>query len=445
MKQIMRGLYKVNANGKVEKDLAKSLKQTSKSLVLEIAPNIKWSDGVPLVAQHFVDSIERTLNSKNPSAAASYLSFIKTVRALDTSKFEISLSRPIGYAEALFTHPALFPIRKETMDQEPTRSLLGPFTVASRKGDQSLTLVPNPYYSPKPLNSVEIRFVENDTTAESLFESKIIDVSLSSSAMTLRNSKDLHRSANGRVVALVFNTEKTPFNSIEVRRALEAGLKKADLVKALGAGQAPTSHWISGLFREAAGSSESRTQTSLGRSKVKFLERVKLTIVGRDDAKLVAEIIQAQLKTAFKITVEIEALDLKTYLAKLRTGEIQMALFGWTPGFPDAINELEVFTSSGQAKALFKNAEYDKLVLMAAAAQGAAKDPTREAAEKYLLRDQAALIPLYEDIQLNQVSPKIQGAPKPGAPWNLEVLKKVPVDSRVGEGGVLRGGRRQSR
>ena len=69
------GLVRMDKEGKIVPNFAESWKISSngKVFTFKLRANLKWSDGSSLVAQHFVDAIERTLTPKVASEYAYFL------------------------------------------------------------------------------------------------------------------------------------------------------------------------------------------------------------------------------------------------------------------------------------------------------------------------------------------------------------------------------------
>src|SRR5262245_14928880 len=71
IEQLMRGLTRLGPDLVPQPDLAESwqVSDDGRTYTFKLRPGVLWSDGVPLRAQHFVDSWQRLLD---PKTAAEY-------------------------------------------------------------------------------------------------------------------------------------------------------------------------------------------------------------------------------------------------------------------------------------------------------------------------------------------------------------------------------------
>lgn len=162
----------------------------------------KWSDGKPVTAQHYVDSIIRLLD---PEKAFSYAFFAYDIKnaeayynkevkaeevgakAIDEKTLEITLEKPAPQFEKKLGFVALFPIRLdvieaggETWATDYTKQVYsGPFIIKEWVKDNSITLEKNPNYwdaENVSLEKVNMTIVDEFSTQAQLFQSKQMDV-----------------------------------------------------------------------------------------------------------------------------------------------------------------------------------------------------------------------------------------------------------------------------
>lgn len=267
---IYEGLVRMDANGKVQKALAKSWKYTSNPdddyYMLEVElKNTCWSDGRQVSADDFVFAWKRLLEPEFSSEAASLLYEIKNARAVkngdmsiddlglyaaDTTLLQIQFETDIDYE--LFIERcasiALVPLREDTVvklvdwaSNSATMCTNGPYNVKSYKAGNSLEFERSVYY---------YRDIDNDALTKYVLPYRFtVDFTMDADAQlaayeagTIFYDSDLplaSRAAYADKVELadtlsthtyVFNTEKAPFDKAEVRRALSLALDRDAIV-----------------------------------------------------------------------------------------------------------------------------------------------------------------------------------------------------------------------
>ena len=172
------GLFKLDENGKVKKDLVDSYKITSDPNANEYKMTITlketfWSDGIPVDAADVIFAWKQILDVENSSTAASLLFPIKNARAVfegncsiddlgvtdpDALVLEITFEEEPDYDAFIrnLTSIALVPLREDIVSRNDdwakkpaTIVCSGPFTLRAAsyaEGEESLTLERNQYY-----------------------------------------------------------------------------------------------------------------------------------------------------------------------------------------------------------------------------------------------------------------------------------------------------------
>ncbi len=149
-------------------DLAKksSWSKDAKTLEIDLKPGLKWADGMPLLAKHFVDSFENLLNPATNSPNASllfdlefakdyFLGKVKNfqqvgVKATSATHLIFKFQEPRMNFLPVLTHWATFPLRKD----KPTMTL-GPYQITSMI---PITLQINPFYHGKKPSIAKVIF-----------------------------------------------------------------------------------------------------------------------------------------------------------------------------------------------------------------------------------------------------------------------------------------------
>jgi oligopeptide transport system substrate-binding protein len=141
--------------------------------------------------------------------------------------------------------------------------------------------------------------------------------------------------------------------------------------------------------------------------------------------RLIAENIQAQWKRNLGVTAQLDNMEWKVYLKRLREETPPVFRLGWGADYPDPDNFMNLFTgSSGNNYSHWKNADYDRLISEAASEPNEMKRlALYDEAQQILTEREVPIMPLFFAAQNLLIKPTIQ---------NLEInamdllhLKKV--------------------
>jgi oligopeptide transport system substrate-binding protein len=446
---LMEGLAAFDKDLKAKPALAQSWKvsKDGKTYTYTLRPNLTWSDGTPLTAQHFVDGWERLLN---PATASEYAYFLFDVvgakeynegklkdvsklgfSAPDARTFVVQLNKRASYFATIPTFSVTFPIRKDLVAKhgknwtKPDNLVTaGAFTLGEWRHDSRLSLKANPrYWGGKPkLEKVTAFIVGEDTTAINMFESGQLHYMARLPALEierLRKNPAYRNMPYLRGYYYGFNTEKAPFNNVKVRQAFAHAVNREEIVSLLKGGQTPTTSWVPkgmpghepkvGLEFNPA--KAQKLLAEAGFPGGKGFPPVTFIFDTRDDNKVIAERLQAQWKKVLGVELKAQNEEWKVYLNRLKSDVPPLYRLGWGADYPDPDNFLNLFTSySGNNYTRWKNAEYDELIELAA---GESSMPKRLAlyrkAQELLLEEHAAIIPLFVDALNVMVSPQVKG------------------------------------
>lgn len=162
-----------------------------------------WSDGKPVVAQHYVDSFMRILNPDN-GFAYSFLAYdisgaeeyntgkgavdAVEIKALDDYTLEFKLKHPLPYFVSKVSYAVFHPIRLDIIEKLgdkyasdiTERVYNGPFKIESWDNGNSMVLVKNDtYWDAKNVNLEKINMtkIKEFATQAQLFEAQELDIS----------------------------------------------------------------------------------------------------------------------------------------------------------------------------------------------------------------------------------------------------------------------------
>jgi oligopeptide transport system substrate-binding protein len=170
IRNVMEGLVTLDQSLRLTPALAKSwtVSVDGRIYLFELRKDVKWSDGTPLTAQHFVDSWKRLLSPITGSNYADLLFEIEGaeffnkgamsdfsnvgVKAIDANTLQIKLtgrSDPFLYNLAMWP---TYPVRQDLIEQygsawEKPGNLvtLGAYRLVSHDSEQNIVLSRNPH------------------------------------------------------------------------------------------------------------------------------------------------------------------------------------------------------------------------------------------------------------------------------------------------------------
>lgn len=227
---------------------------------------------------------------------------------------------------------------------------------------------------------------------------------------------------------ILFNVTKAPFNNDKVRRAISMALSRAEICKTVGDDYEASTQFIAKYMLSNLGtgkkfSDESGEMVTEDIAKAKSLlaeagypdgagfPTVTYNYPNNEQDKLIAQAIQAQLKSALNINVELNGMESQVCVSERKSGNFDMTRHNWTADYDDAMDYLLMWTStSGLNDAGIKDADYDKLCEDATAELDETKRNTIiHDAEKLLVTDKAYVAPLATNKTICLLNPKYTG------------------------------------
>lgn len=203
--------YRTDANGVLQYDLGKSMEKSEDGLTytFTIKEGLKWSDGEPLTAEHFVYGIKRAIGygPDNAYTKKNLVNFIAGaeeaanaamdvadmtnvgVTALDDTTFQVTLSTPCPYFERIFSGNVTSPMRPDfALEHDSSWSVngtypsSGPMALESISPEEEAVLVKNEnYWDAENVTLEKATFVVmTDSTAQvNAFRTGDIDIAMS--------------------------------------------------------------------------------------------------------------------------------------------------------------------------------------------------------------------------------------------------------------------------
>lgn len=203
--------YRTDANGVLQYDLGENMEKSEDGLTytFTIKEGLKWSDGEPLTAEHFVYGIKRAIGygPDNAYTKKNLVNFIAGaeeaanaamdvadmtnvgVTALDDTTFQVTLSTPCPYFERIFSGNVTSPMRPDfALEHDSSWSVngtypsSGPMVLESISPEEEAVLVKNEnYWDAESVALEKATFVVmTDSTAQvNAFRTGDIDIAMS--------------------------------------------------------------------------------------------------------------------------------------------------------------------------------------------------------------------------------------------------------------------------
>jgi oligopeptide transport system substrate-binding protein len=167
--QCIEGLFEYRGDGTIEPTGATGFEVSDDGLVYTIAlrEDVAWTDGEPVVAQHYVDGVIRLLDPAleagyawlmyDIEGAEAYNASVSEdpatvgVRAVDDHTLEVRLATPAPYFETILPFSTFYPVRLDLIEQYGVRwtdpgnyVCNGPYLLDAWEHGDRLVLIKNP-------------------------------------------------------------------------------------------------------------------------------------------------------------------------------------------------------------------------------------------------------------------------------------------------------------
>ena len=258
LSQINADLLTINrATQQVEPRLAESWTHSKdgKQYIVNLRPNLKFSDGSPFLADDVVYSWNSYLNEHAPQRELLLIDGKPIeVKKLNEHQVAFTLPQPYAAAERLFDGLAMLPRSKANKPWDvktPPGEIvgMGPFRIKECRPGEAVILERNPYYwdSGKPyLDGISFHILADDELQLARFVSGDLDIlnRLSMKSIGYLTSKGMQVTDLGPGLeynALAFNLDAShakPFFTLEFRKALSLATDRDSIVKLAYQGRA---------------------------------------------------------------------------------------------------------------------------------------------------------------------------------------------------------------
>jgi peptide/nickel transport system substrate-binding protein len=337
----------------------------------DLKPGLTFSDGTPVDAKAVKFNLDRWRLATSPAHGAfSYAYYADTfggfpgviadVGALTPSRVVITLTKPFGpflrdLAEQAFGigSPAAITADPKAFEIKPVGS--GPYTVAEWVRDDHITLVANPtWHGRKPgYQQVIIRDIPDPATSVLSIQKGDIDMLTDprpddAKALAAQKGITVVEQPSNNVSYLAMDVEKKPFGDLRVRQAIAYAIDVATMAKSLySSGAEVADNWTPpGMLGENPAVhayphdlAKAKALLSAAGFPHGFSTTLTYSSAPRPylpEPQRVAETIQANLRDA-GIQVTLQPYEWGVFLDKIKHGEHELCLIGWTGdnGDPD--------------------------------------------------------------------------------------------------------------
>jgi oligopeptide transport system substrate-binding protein len=474
---LMLGLtrFAIDSNGKIISipGCAESwvVSEDSKEYIFQLNPKIKWTDGTPVKAEHFIDSFIRILDPTTAAPYSALLSIIDLDRtyAIDDFTLKISLTKPAAYFIYLTSYGLTLPIRKDLIDKHgknwtEAKNLVsnGPFKLKQWQHEYKILLEKNPLWldpnselEPEQKNSVQTLkyfMIPEQASAFTLFKNNQLDwvdsrsIPLSETPTEeIINNKALQKNLNVEIEKILllrntyigFNHQKGPMSNSNLRKALSYAIDRKVLTRIRSKGDFPNSTFIPPSlsqylnydeliknFESSYGIKTTKEEylnafypdlarmlmQQAGYSSPKELPELNFYVPNNESSKILAETLQSMWTKELGIKVKISTLEWKVFLNRLRDNPPDLFRLNWGADYPDPDSFMQLFTSSNQINyGKFSDPDYDKLINQASIINDSkARQKLYTQAEIKLSLEQMVIAPLFIDSQIIMKKPFVK-------------------------------------
>lgn len=434
------------------------ISEDGKVYTFHLRPNLKWSNGDPIVASEIVESYKRMLS---PKLAAEYAylvyNFVEGAKdyyegkitdfsnvgfkAIDDRTLQVTLRNKTPYLlKIIASHIAWTPVPVKVvtkfapLDQKRTawtrpRNLVGsgPFILKEWLPNQRIVVARNPnYWDAKTVKLDEIHFLptEDISTDERNFRTGQVHMTYELPAAKIDTYRENYPESLriDPYLGIYFyrcNVERPPLNDKRVRKALALAIDRESLVKHVTRGGQEPAYAVSypgtaGYFPraklEGTIDEAKRLLTEAGFPDGKGMPTIELLYNTSENHRAVAEAIQQMWRNRLGVNISLVNQEWKVYLDMQHSKNFMMARAGWIADYIDPHVFLEIWeTGNGNNDTNWSNAEYDRLLHAALAAKNEEERYGLYQKMDAILVDGLPIIPIYYYTRVRAISPKVKG------------------------------------
>jgi peptide/nickel transport system substrate-binding protein len=388
-----------------------------------------FSDGTPITAQTFVDSVTRVLALRRP-AVALVEPYVASVSALSENELVFTLKRPTPFFFQLLALPAYYPqhpaLAVTTTPQPFDAALIGngPYRLGHFAVRQEIVLQANRAYALGPAPETATIVLRQFNRSQDLREALLAhEVDIAWRALLLDDVNRLEGRVGLRVLDLpgtrtfylYLNQTREPTDDPLVREALTLLINRRAITEVLGSHATPLTALVPSLFETAYAplwpdtpdipAAEATLRAAgykeRGTPKLSVTVGFSLPLYGVPYADAVTRLARASFQpTNFVDYSTFADVDASTFMDVLEEGSTALAVFAWTPLVPHPYAYLFPLLHSSQAlpaNGRFARPELDLLLDQIAVQENTETQAALYAQLAQWVLDDHALIPLWQD------------------------------------------------
>ena len=344
-KMTHNGLFKTDENMEVVPDLVESYENTSDTeWIFHLKQGVLFHNGEEMTADDVKASLE--LCKESPEVSQ-YGTSTGTIEVVDDYTVKITTDGPqSGLLSDLCHHgnyilPADLIESGHVFNYEPIGT--GPYKLVAWNRGESLEFEAFEDYfdGAPPIKHITWRIIPEGSSRTMALEAGEVDLIIEvetadASRIEGTDGLTLYSEPGTSHNFMMINNEVAPFNNIDFRKALASAIDKEAIVQvALNGDGTPVDAMVPDCF---PGTTAEGAPTYDPEQAKAYLEASGLdpaqcgfTLICSDDTKLRAgQVIQSSLKENLGIDIQLESMDLATYLDVTATGDYQAAIGGYT-------------------------------------------------------------------------------------------------------------------
>lgn len=372
------------------------------SYTFALREGLRWSNGEPLVAAHFVAALERARDPATAAPLAFLLDPVRSVIAPDDGTLVIELSGPAPHFLSVLAMSIAMPVWPAG-DAGAVSN--GPYRLESWRPGELLRVVRNEHYrDPVSVGIDAVAYYPIADPANELLRYRAGELDITAtvppaSLDTLREERpdELLVAPKLAVYYLALDLTEPALADVAVREALSRAIDRDALVNVLGRGEQPAYGFVPDGI---AAYEPARYDWHSDAAAARMPSSVTLLYDTGDVHETIALAVASMWQEELGIAVTLEKREWKYFLASRdRREDWDVMRFAWTGDFAHPTTFLDLFlTGSPMNLPGYENAEYDRLVA----------DGEYARAEAVLLADYP-VIPLYFYVSKHLISPAVSG------------------------------------
>ena len=344
-KMTHNGLFKTDENMEVVPDLVESYENTSDTeWIFHLKQGVLFHNGEEMKAEDVKASLE--LCKESPEVSQ-YGTSTGTIEVVDDYTIKITTDGPQAGLLSDLTHHGNYILPADLIESghdfnsEPIGT--GPYKlVAWNKGESLEFEAFEDYFDgAAPIKHITWRVIPEGSSRTMALEAGEVDLIIEvettdATRIAETDGLTLYSEAGTSHNFMMINNEVAPFNNIDFRKALASAIDKNAIVQvALNGDGSATDCLLPECFE---GTTNEGAVTYDPEQAKAYLEASGLdpaqcgfSLICSDDTKLRAgQVIQSSLKENLGIDIQLESMDLATYLDVTASGDYQAAIGGYT-------------------------------------------------------------------------------------------------------------------